>query len=70
MTVPRRHPDWTSTGAMHAMIRHTCYWMNLEGEPVPPGERTTGSVLTANISDAESLTRLLDCVAEGRSLPK
>ena len=49
MTVPRRQLDWTSTSHTHSVVRHACYWMNLEGDPVPPGERPTVSVPTANI---------------------
>jgi hypothetical protein len=70
MLVPRRQPEWTSTSHSHSAVRHACYWVNLEGDPVPPGERPGVRVPTANIFDATALTRLLDHVDEGRPLPK
>ena len=70
MTVPRDQNTWTSTDHEATTIRHTCYWVNLEGDPMPAATKPQVSVPTANILNAAVLSRLLDLVDEGRPLPK
>ncbi|MEY9913312.1 hypothetical protein ABIA35_009579 [Catenulispora sp. MAP12-49] len=60
---------WTETSHDQHIVRHCCYWMNLEGHEIKDGVKSPSvRVPTANIFDAEALTMILDKLERGEPL--
>src|SRR5262249_17437040 len=60
--------EWTEANHELMIVRHCCYWVNLEGHPVNPTVASpTVRVPTQNIFDSQALTAMMDRLSRGES---
>ncbi|MEN8649701.1 DUF4365 domain-containing protein [Streptomyces sp. 21So2-11] len=68
MAVPPGQADWTRVEHSHLTVRQACYWICLEGYPVPEVEKPSAKIPTANLFDAEALTAIMGKIERGEPL--
>jgi hypothetical protein len=69
MAMPRIQLDWSIADHESLKVSHCCYWVNLEGVPIPSGVQAPSvQIPTANKFDAQALTRIMDTLDRGGSL--
>lgn len=67
MVVHRDQNRWTYSHHRAMLLRHCCYWLNLEGM-TSTAQRPTVSVPTANVFNAAVLTGILNRIEGGQPL--
>lgn len=67
MVVHQNQNRWTYSHHRAMVLRHCCYWVNLEGQ-TSSAQFPTVSVPTANIFDAAALTGMMDRVEGGQPI--
>lgn len=64
------HPDqrrWTYSHHRATLLRHCCYWLNMEGMTAT-ARKPSVSVPTANVFNAAALTGILDRIEGGQAV--
>ncbi|WP_322938041.1 DUF4365 domain-containing protein [Nocardioides bizhenqiangii] len=64
MVVHKDQSRWTYTHHRAMLLRHCCYWLNMEGM-TSEADKPTVSVPAANVFDAAALTGILDRIEGG-----
>lgn len=67
MVVHQNQNRWTYSHHRAMLMRHCCYWLNMEGM-TSAAQRPTVSVPTANVFNAAALTGILDRIEGGQPL--
>lgn len=65
MIVPSAMEDWITSTPIDFIMRHRCYWVNMEGEKSNGKASQTVAVPTANVFDDEALCEILCEVGAG-----
>ncbi|MET9920475.1 DUF4365 domain-containing protein [Streptomyces sp. NPDC006435] len=68
MTIPKGQSEWTRTAHTHLEVKQACYWASLEGMTVPPAEKPSVRIPTANLFNAEALTVIMGKIEKGEPL--
>lgn len=67
MVVHQNQKRWTYSHHRAMLMRHCCYWLNMEGLS-STAKRPTVSVPTANVFNASALTGIMDRIEGGQSI--
>lgn len=65
MLVPRDIGQWIEVGSNHMMLRHCCYWRNLEGHPITGRDETVVRVPTSQVFDEFALCDIMRRIGAG-----
>ncbi|TXS67290.1 DUF4365 domain-containing protein [Streptomyces sp. sk2.1] len=68
MAIPKGQAQWTRTAHTHLEVKQACYWISLEGMTVPPAEKPSVRIPTANLFNAEALTAIMGKIERGEPL--
>lgn len=67
MVIHQDQNRWTYSHHRAMLVRHCCYWLNMEGM-TSTAQRPTVSVPTANVFNAAALTGILDRIEGGQTI--
>lgn len=67
MVVHQNQGRWTYSHHRAMILRHCCYWLNMEGM-TSTAQKPTVSVPTANVFNATALTGILDRIEGGQTV--
>ncbi|TYC05681.1 DUF4365 domain-containing protein [Micromonospora sp. WP24] len=65
MLVSRDIDEWIEVQSNHMLLRHCCYWRNLEGHPITGKDETVVRVPTAQVFDEFALCDIMRRVGSG-----
>ncbi|MGY0234969.1 DUF4365 domain-containing protein [Longispora urticae] len=65
MLIPRSIDEWVHVQMDSLTMRHSCYWVNLEGFAITGKEKTVVKVPTAQVFDEHALCEMMDRIGKG-----
>jgi hypothetical protein len=65
MLVPREVEEWLTLTPENLLVRHCCYWVNLEGVPITGETKTTVRVPRQQVFDDSALCAIMERIGKG-----